>query len=268
MRGLKPSVRQSTGAAAHASRVVNPITAPVVLRTLAVAAGVGLFLSFVGAFGTSDTPFLWRSIYMVLVGCAGAMLGMASFHTVVRWGWTEGRLWIQTPMAGLLMTPPMMLVVWGGTWIGGRGAPLKSLPGFAFNSLVMCLCLTSVAVALNHSRRLPAPGATPVPAPPKFLERLPLKLRGGEVWAVSAEDHYLRLYTSRGEDLILMRLADAVAELEGLEGAQVHRSWWVARDAVVEAERGDGRAILTLKGGAKVPVSRTYAKTLRERGWF
>jgi DNA-binding LytR/AlgR family response regulator len=48
----------------------------------------------------------------------------------------------------------------------------------------------------------------------------------------------------------------------------VHRSWWVARDAVVEAERGDGRAILTLKGGAKVPVSRTYAKTLRERGWF
>jgi DNA-binding LytR/AlgR family response regulator len=73
------------------------------------------------------------------------------------------------------------------------------------------------------------------PQPPKFLERLPLKLRGAEVWAVEAEDHYLRLHTSKGQDLILMRLADAVAELEGIEGAQVHRSWWVARDAITDA---------------------------------
>ena len=40
-----------------------------------------------------------------------------------------------------------------------------------------------------------------------------------------------------------MRLSDAVEELEGLEGAQTHRSWWVARDAVRGVERGDGRAI-------------------------
>jgi DNA-binding LytR/AlgR family response regulator len=106
------------------------------------------------------------------------------------------------------------------------------------------------------------------PNPPKFLERLPLKLRGGEVWAVEAEDHYLRLHTSKGQDLILMRLADAVAELEGIEGAQVHRSWWVARDAITDAKRGDGRATLTLKDGAEVPVSRTYAGLLRERGWI
>jgi DNA-binding LytR/AlgR family response regulator len=104
--------------------------------------------------------------------------------------------------------------------------------------------------------------------PAKFLERLPLKLRGGEVWAVEAEDHYLRLHTSKGQDLILMRLADAISELEGIEGAQVHRSWWVARDAIADAKRGDGRATLTLKDGAEAPVSRTYARLLRERGWI
>ena len=106
------------------------------------------------------------------------------------------------------------------------------------------------------------------PTPPKFLERLPLKLRGAEVWAVEAEDHYLRLHTSKGQDLILLRLADAVAELEGIEGMQVHRSWWVARDAITDARRGDGRATLTLKDGAEVPVSRTYAAQLREKGWI
>jgi DNA-binding LytR/AlgR family response regulator len=104
--------------------------------------------------------------------------------------------------------------------------------------------------------------------PPKFLDRLPLKLRGGEIWAVEAEDHYLRLHTSKGQDLILMRLSDAIDELEGIEGAQVHRSWWVARDAIVEAVRGDGRATLTLKDGAEVPVSRTYARLLRDRKWI
>lgn len=104
--------------------------------------------------------------------------------------------------------------------------------------------------------------------PPKFLERLPLKLRGGEVWAVEAEDHYLRLHTSKGQDLILMRLSDAIAELQGIEGAQVHRSWWVARDAIAGAVRGDGRATLTLKDGAEVPVSRAYARQLRERKWI
>ena len=104
--------------------------------------------------------------------------------------------------------------------------------------------------------------------PAKFLQRLPLKLRGGEIWAVEAEDHYLRLHTSKGQDLILMRLSDAIDELQGIEGAQVHRSWWVAREAITEAVRGDGRATLTLKDGADVPVSRTYARLLRERRWI
>ena len=49
---------------------------------------------------------------------------------------------------------------------------------------------------------------------------------------------------------------------------QVHRSWWVARGAIEDARRGDGRATLTLKDGSEVPVSRTYAKALREKGWI
>jgi len=57
------------------------------------------------------------------------------------------------------------------------------------------------------------------------------------------------VHTSKGQDLILLRLSDAIEELAGLEGEQVHRSWWVARDGVTEVERGDGRAVLTLKSG-------------------
>jgi DNA-binding LytR/AlgR family response regulator len=95
-----------------------------------------------------------------------------------------------------------------------------------------------------------------------------MKLRGASIRAVQAEDHYLRIHTDRGSDLILMRLSDALDELEGLEGSQTHRSWWVARDAVREVARGDGRATLTLDGGLTAPVSRRYARALREAGWY
>jgi DNA-binding LytR/AlgR family response regulator len=102
----------------------------------------------------------------------------------------------------------------------------------------------------------------------QFAERLPMKLKGATIYAVSAEDHYLRLHTSKGSDLILMRLSDAIAELEGLEGAQTHRSWWVARDAVESARRDGDKVVLTLKGGAEAPVSRPNVRPLREAGWY
>jgi hypothetical protein len=105
------------------------------------------------------------------------------------------------------------------------------------------------------------------PQPPKFLERLPLKLRGGEVWAVEAEDHYLRLHTSKGQDLILMRLADAVAELEGIEGPRCTVLVGGARgDHRRQARRRAGHADPQGRRGG--PVSRTYAGLLRERGWI
>jgi DNA-binding LytR/AlgR family response regulator len=42
----------------------------------------------------------------------------------------------------------------------------------------------------------------------------------------------------------------------------------VARDAVIDCARGRGRAMLTLRNGLRVPVSRTFAPALRRLGWF
>ena len=92
---------------------------------------------------------------------------------------------------------------------------------------------------------------SPGRAPARFPDRLPFKLRGAAIRAVQSEDHYLRIHTDRGSDLILMRLSDALDELEGLEGAQTHRSWWVAGTPCATSSRGDGRATLTLDGGSR-----------------
>jgi DNA-binding LytR/AlgR family response regulator len=173
------------------------------------------------------------------------------------------------------MSIPLTLLTWFLTarFFPGFGqASPRFLPSYFPIVLLVSVIMTAINYLVaeraarreTHATHAAAPGS----GPPKFLERIPLKLRGGELYAIQAEDHYLRLHTSKGSDLILMRLADAVAELEGIEGAQVHRSWWVAKAAVTDARRADGRATLTLKTGAEAPVSRSYAGALRDAGWF
>ena len=263
---------------APAAAPLDPITWAAVGRTLVTATGVAAFLSYVGAFGTRAEPFVPRTLYMIVLAWIAVSLGLVTFRLVVRLGWgrprdaAQGpRRYLQGMISALLMTGPMGVLVWSSTHLMSRtGAPLSELGGYVGTSFVMCQALTAFAVSMNrraYFASLHLSGPTEQP-PPKFLERLPLKLRGAEVWAVEAEDHYLRLHTSLGQDLILLRLADAVDELAGIEGAQVHRSWWVARDAIADARRGDGRATLVLKDGSEVPVSRTYAKILREQGWM
>ena len=60
---------------------------------------------------------------------------------------------------------------------------------------------------------------------------------GRDLLALEMEDHYLRIHTALGSDLILLRLRDALAELGPSRGRQVHRSWWVAEGAIASAER-------------------------------
>ncbi len=67
---------------------------------------------------------------------------------------------------------------------------------------------------------------------------------------------------------MLMRLSDAIAELPADQGAQTHRSWWVAKQAVRRVVKADGRATLTLDGGVEAPVSRSYYKALGDKGWL
>lgn len=234
----------------------------------------GLFMTLVGPFGTAGAPF-WTSLaYWIGVLTAGTVLSNIVARVAVRLDMFEHRPWLWALLMTVAITPPQTILVWAVSGLVFMGGPrLDRLLGYGPPVLLVTLAMMAITVLtqrtpLQTHAAAPDPGAPADKPPAAFLERLPTKLRGGDLHAVQAEDHYLRLHTSRGQDIILMRLADALGELQGLEGAQVHRSWWVARDAVVGAERGDGRATLTLKSGVAAPVSRTYARALREAGWY
>ncbi len=98
-------------------------------------------------------------------------------------------------------------------------------------------------------------GAAGIVAGPNFVRRLSAEKRGA-LWALTAEQHYLRVYTNKGDDLILMRLSDALGELEQADGLQIHRSHWVARIGVERLVEEDKRLFVILKNGVRLPVSR------------
>ena len=100
-----------------------------------------------------------------------------------------------------------------------------------------------------------------------FLERIPERL-GRTLLHLHMQDHYVEVHTDEGSDLLLLRFRDALRELDGLDGTQVHRSHWVARAAVAGVERRSGRIALRLVNGNRVPVSRSFAPALRDRGWL
>ena len=104
-----------------------------------------------------------------------------------------------------------------------------------------------------------------VAAVPPILERVPL-LQRGRLLALVVEDHYVDIVTDKGKTLVLMRLADAIREAGAVTGLQIHRSHWVARDAVVKVHRSEGKLSLELSNGLKLPVSRGYLPAVKAAG--
>jgi DNA-binding LytR/AlgR family response regulator len=240
------------------------------LKGLVISGAAGAVLAFTGAFGMTDPGFLHRLLYWLPLMFAGSAWGHVCSRMLERWIDYDRRPWLGALALTAAMSVPLTLFVWGYTvWIfeGGRHATLERLIYFFMPVTVVTGVLSVLNIFLQR-QPVQTHAAVAGAAPARFLDRLPLRLRGAAIRAVESEDHYLRIHTDRGSDLILMRLSDALIELEGLEGAQTHRSWWVARAAVRNVSRGEGRATLTLDDGTEVPVSRRYARALRDAGWY
>jgi hypothetical protein len=159
--------------------------------------------------------------------------------------------------------PPQF--VWSVEW----------LTGFVQEALVILLMWIVANLALRGPFHLPRFGYAPVgrpgvapppvtalhPAPePAFLERLE-KLQLEQITALEAEDHYVRVHSDTSSELIHYRFTDAVNEMGGQTGVQVHRSFWVCRTAVESVVRRGRSFDIVLRGGKRVPVGQTYKQS-------
>lgn len=245
---------------------------------VAATASLGLLLAVVGPYGTFAEPLTERLAYWVGVLLAGYALYwpacLYADRTARELDLPRSGAWVAAVLAA---SAPVTLIVWLASF---KHTPrlwptIDMYAGFYPSVLVIGAAMTAMLWLLETRAGAPARNAgnrTPASTPeapaqaPRLLARLPARL-GSEVLALEMEDHYVRVHTAAGNTLLLMRLRDAIAELDGVEGRQVHRSWWVARSAVTNVE-SEGRGLrLLLRNGLVVPVPRERAPELREAGW-
>ncbi len=232
--------------------------------TLAALGAAALVLALSGPFGTRGQMALpgrlayWAAVVGATYG-AGALVRTALSPRALGWP-----LWRDVLVTGLAGGGVVVAVVLALNRAVFGGLP-AGLAGFVVT--VMAITAAITAVFALHERRAATATATAAPAvrPPAILARLPLSARGPLV-ALSVEDHYVRIRTLKGEEMVLMRLSDAIAEVGDTPGARVHRSHWVAFDKVRAARRDGDRAVLTMVTGPDIPVSRANLPKLKEAG--
>lgn len=257
------------------------------LLELGAMLAVACVIGFLGPFGTYlDGGFVERvhqwwlllmGAYLIVRPCI-ALLGRVAELTQL-----PLRI---TVMGGIVALSAPLAFIWRSV---GQNA-YRELNGYAelvpFSLLCALTVLTVVWWAANFDNRFtvqaatntydqqsePSLAATPTEVGHNVISDLP-KLCSrlsagffGPVIALQSEDHYVRVHGPRGSELILIRLREAIAEMDGEPGDQVHRSWWVARAGIDRVERSGRSWIIHLMNGETAPVSRDAIYRLSQAG--
>jgi hypothetical protein len=229
------------------------------LPLLSAAGILSAMLALTGGFGSFAIVLPLRVWYWLLTLIGS---GVALF-------WLRRALgrWIKRPIligVTTIVAAAMPSALAAGLLAGILG--LRTGPGWPAFVVIGCSITPPLYVLwrMLDGRSLARDVAPAVPGneliPPALAHKLPLRLARSRLIAIEAQDHYLRVITEQGEALVHMRLAEALGALNGTDGLQVHRSWWVATEAVEDVHLARGRGMLRLANNLQVPVSRTFAR--------
>ncbi len=226
---------------------------------MVVTVCAGLFLTIIAPLGTSYLGFGERLVYWVglcLAGWVGGFLSESIIDKYLPTLTTSWQVLIVSLVAALFVYTALY------TFFPHLHTSL-SLISFLY-VLVISLAITSVGHAFKKNHSVNVSNESKVPA---LIDRLPVEMRDAEIYAISAEDHYVKVHTSKGHTMILMRFKDAVRDASPLKGLVTHRSWWVAEQGVKSIKKKSRSADLTLKNDEIALVSRNGLKAIRESGW-
>lgn len=224
---------------------------------------IACILGVMGPFGTNE---LMRLVPRVAYWACLVVLPYSWGFLVdatIRAGTGGARPWLWVPLSGVITGLGVAAIV-----IALNALVFAFVPkGWALAELVGSVLVISfiITLAFNFVNRRSETTGQDAPEPASILTRLPFDKRAALV-ALCVEDHYVRVHTLKGEEMLLMRLSDAMREVGDTQGAQVHRSHWAAFDQVKAVRREGDRAILTMSTGLELPVSRANLPKIKAAG--
>lgn len=263
---------------------------PRILRSALIV--VGLYLGAYSAIcplGGSHLPWIERLVYLGISSALCAPLGYSEYVVTLyltRY-WSAPAIAMAVVASALITVPTATAITYGVDGFFRTDLPEYDV-GMVVLFMTLSVLLCNAVIHFRVSQRLkstpangseteplaepvlPPAGDAAVPAaaadkhmetPSKFFDRLPPEV-GDDIIYLKSSDHYVEVVTTLGACTVLMRLADAIAEL-AQRGVRVHRSYWVAHSHVQGWTRRHQRTMLRLTGGRVVPVSRSYVGAVR-----
>lgn len=234
-------------------------------RVLSVLFGVGILLGILGPFGTYfglNTGL--RIIYWMLMTLVTFAVGFVGGQLAGGWLVPSRRplfAFVLAQAAGASVPVTLVISAMNAVFFSEPLLAALARPAHWFYAFVVSVgvfgLIDGILVPVLAARQ-PAPADTP----PPLLERLPHEVRG-PLSHLSMADHYVEVFTARGKAMVLLRLADAIRETGDTPGLQNHRSHWVARDAIKAIRKEQGKVLVETRGGALLPVSRSYLAAVR-----
>lgn len=240
---------------------------PLWARRLTLATATGMLLGLIGPFGSYlNDNAVARMAYWTALVWLGTVLHSLGFAAAVSLG-ARWRLPRPFSVAAGIVVASVPLAA-ASAVMGHLAWPrytgdLGPLDWYGQTLIVSGLLVTGLLWIEGRLKTAPPVAADA----PSDATRLPVRLRD-QVLCLQMEDHYVRVHTPAGSELVLMPMREAIVALAGLEGLQVHRSWWVARRAVARATPAGRAASLTLTNGLVAPVARNRLADLRAQGWL
>lgn len=231
---------------------------------------LGLAVGLAGPFNTFEyLSILPRLAYWVAIVLLTAFMGTFITSLIEAWLKPLMPFWLAVALACLVAGPSIAALV-ALINIGTFGPDVRVidlLPLTLYCTLITGAVAVMGATWPHSSQGQEQPAHMPERQAAPLLARLPLPQRG-RLLHIAVSDHYVHVTTEKGTSLVLMRLSDAMGETAPVPGIQLHRSHWVALDAVKRSTRQNGKPVVELENGTIVPVSRTYMAAAREAGLF
>ena len=251
------------------------------LRNALVASlASGILLGFLSPFGMNEVPMLWSMLYWIITCVSGYLIympivffGHQLLASILPVQWC--RIALSTFIASILMSFVVPMISWlvfsieinfsaqflavfpKAIVIGGVLTFISFLQDYLLSQKAELVTQKNI----NEEHQAQAFKKTNLDIE-EFMALLPIDKRG-KLICLEMADHYVKVYTEKGHHLVLMRFKDALEKLAQYQGLQTHRSWWVATNAITAMKKDGRKASLLLINDLEVPISRTYAESVK-----
>jgi DNA-binding LytR/AlgR family response regulator len=232
-------------------------------RKLLVFTGLVAGFTILGPFGTYEILGLWERLifWALMVTGIGALMHVCIVLSIESDRLSALPRWSRIALgAAIAAVPAVALII----FFTGYFFPAPVQPEVFPMLWGQVAAIGAVAGIVEYRPLAPPPPQPERPVETRLHRRLPEGERH-DIVSLTVRDHYVEVTTTGGQHMLLMRLTDAIEELDDLPGERIHRSHWAAARHLRRIARRGQKQVVLLSDGRELPVSKSYADAVEAR---